>query len=248
MLFKLTQWLVLAGLSLLTVSGCSSSSVAGAYPQAPPGAVQGGAVGGVTGAAVAGLNGSSIPLGIAVGALLGMPIGSYRDDTGAIKQLAAAGITVVRLGDIVQVVIPHDIVFDPEIYEIKRSAQPILNQVVALLVQYPDVNMAVVGHSDNVGTEDDQQSRSDLQAQAIMSYIWSHGIPINRLSFYGVGSTDTDASLKYAIGQSYNRRVVIAFWRKGKPGPINGLLGQNPDCWTKADPDECNSPGWLSPD
>lgn len=225
------------------LTGCiPSKNVKGAYPPPAPGYAQGAGIGAVTGAAIAGVNGGSVPLGIVTGALLGGAIGSYRDVEGAIKQLAAEGITVVRLGDIVEVVIPHDIVFDPETYDIKLEAQPILNQIVALLLQYKDVNMSVIGHSDNVGYDEDQAQRADLQAEAIMSYIWSHGIAIDRLNFYGVGPTQPDASMKYANGQSYNRRIVIAFWRKGPPGPLNPLLSQDPDCWTKADPDDCNDP------
>jgi outer membrane protein OmpA-like peptidoglycan-associated protein len=224
------------------LAGCiPNKNVQGAYPPPAPGYAQGAAVGAVTGAAVTGVNGGSIPLGIVAGALLGGSIGSYRDDAGAIKQLAAEGITVVRLGDVVEVVIPHDLVFDPETYDIKRSAQPMLNQIVALLLQYTDVNMSVVGHSDNVGTDMDQQKRSELQAEAIMSYIWSHGIAINRLNFYGVGPTQSDATFNSANGLAYNRRIIIAFWRKGPPGPLNILLSQDPDCWTKADPEECET-------
>lgn len=235
---------ILISITLLPflLSGClPNKNVAGAYPTEPTGYAQGAGVGAVTGAAIAGLNNGSSALGLAVGALLGAPIGSYNDTEGAVRQLASEGITVIRLGDIVEVVIPHDLVFDPEASELTNQAEPLLNQVVKLLVQYPDVNMTVIGHSDDLDLEDDQMTRSKLQAEAIMSYLWSHGIAINRLNFYGVGATETDASLKYANGQSYNRRVVVTFWRKAEPGPINALLGENPNCWTSADPEHCTN-------
>lgn len=223
------------------LSGClPNKNVAGAYPTEPTGYAQGAGIGGVTGAAVAGLNNGSSALGLAVGALLGAPIGSYNDTEGAIRKLASEGITVIRLGDVVEVVIPHDLVFDPESNELTVKAQPLLDQVVKLLVQYPNVNMSVIGHSDDLDVEEDQMTRSKLQAEAIMSYLWSHGIAINRLNFYGVGASETDASLKYANGQSYNRRVVITFWRQGAPGPINALLGENPNCWTSLDAEHCS--------
>lgn len=222
------------------LSACfPDKNVEGAYPAQPNGYAQGAGIGAVTGAAIAGLNNGSTALGLVVGALLGAPVGSYNDTEGAIKQLASEGITVIRLGDIVEVVVPHDLVFDPENNQLTLNAQPLLDQVVKILVQYPNVNMSVIGHSDDLDVEDDQQTRSQLQAEAIMSYLWSHGIAINRLNFYGVGASETDASLKYANGQSYNRRVVITFWRKGDPGPINALLGENPNCWTNADPEHC---------
>lgn len=240
-LLKSLKWLSPAFVMMLLLTACfSNKNVEGAYPPAPTDAAQGAAVGSVVGATTTTLNGGSLPLGLVTGALLGASIGSYRDVEGAVKSLNKAGITVVRLGDIVEVVIPHDLVFDPETYDLTHEAESLLNQVVALLQQYGDVNMSVVGHSDNLGTPSEQLKRSKLQAQVIMSYIWSHGIAIERLSFYGVGATQTTASLKYANGQAYNRRVVIVFWRKAPPGPLAPLLAEDPDCWTKANPEDCN--------
>lgn len=230
--------LLYIGLLIFLVS-CTSSEVPGAYPSPPPHVVQGAAVGAAVGASVASINDGSILLGIVTGALLGAPLGSYRDVQGAINKLAEEGITVIQLGNVVEVVIPHDLVFDPETYDLTHAAEPILNRVVALLKQYGDVNMTVVGHSDDIGTEADQLKRSRLQAAVIMSYLWSHGIASQRLSFYGVGATDTTASLKYVNGQAYNRRIVIIFWRNHPPGPFNLIQFSDPNCWTKANPDAC---------
>ncbi len=226
------------------LSGClDNSRVPGAYPPAAPKAAAGAGVGAVAGAAVAGLaiNNGSIPLGLAVGAMLGAPIGSYYDSRGAINALALQGITVIQLGDIVEAVIPSDLVFDPETNQLNHTIYPMLDQLVTLLRHYGDVDMAVTGHSDNVGTDKERWQRSNLQAQAIMSYLWSHGVSLDQLNYYPVADTQPDASFKYANGQAFNRRVDIMFWRKGKPGPLSGLLipARNHDCWTKIDPDEC---------
>lgn len=232
------------GTSLVVSCATSSSGVEGSYPtHAPRGAARGAAMGAVAGTTITGIaTNGSIPLGAAAGAMLGAPIGSYNDYKGAVKQLASLGITVVELGDVVEIVIPADIVFDPGGNEIQRSAEPIMNQIVMLLKQYGDVNMSVIGHSDNVGTDHDQAYRSNLQAQSIMSYIWSHGISSERLSYYGVGAQQPAASFKYANGQSYNRHIDLVFWRKGKPGQFSNLFSwQNSDCWMQADQDKCNT-------
>jgi outer membrane protein OmpA-like peptidoglycan-associated protein len=242
-LYFKTSFFLLLCVGLL--AGClDNSRVPGAYPPSAPKAARGAGIGAVTGAAVAGLamNNGSIPLGMAVGAMLGAPIGSYSDTRGAIKSLALQGITVIHLGDIVEAIIPSDLVFDPETNQLNHTIYPMLDELVALLRQYGDVNMAVTGHSDNVGTDAARWQRSNLQAQAVMSYLWSHGVSLDQLNYYPVADSEPDASFKYANGQAYNRRVDIVFWRKGKPGPLSGLLvpASDYDCWTKSDPDDCD--------
>jgi outer membrane protein OmpA-like peptidoglycan-associated protein len=236
---KLILWptVIIAILSSLT--GCAPNPVPGGYPPNPPGYARGAAVGATTGVAFSGMTGSSLPLGALVGLFLGGAIGSYQDEQGAIKKLAAQGITVVRLGDIVEVVIPSDLVFDPENADILRSAQPMLNQLVALLVQYPDVNMSVLGHSDNVGSDAQQYRYASTHAQAIMAYIWTHGIPIERLSFYSVGASESSATFNSANGLAYNRRTVIAFWRHSPPGPLKSFQVSDPNCWTTHSAEDC---------
>lgn len=231
--------LVSLSLCCVLLSACAPSPVPGAYPAKTPGYVQGAAVGTVTGTAIAGMTGSSLSLGAVVGFFLGGAIGSYQDVKGAINQLASEGIQVIQLGDIVEVVIPSDLIFDPENADILRQADPLLNQVVALLRQYPNVNIAVSGHSDDIGSTQEQYRWSSVRSQAILAYVWSHGIPIERLSFYTVGSNSPDATFNTANGLSYNRRTVITFWRKAPPGPLNAFKVTDPNCWTGPSPDDC---------
>jgi OmpA-OmpF porin, OOP family len=100
--------------------------------------------------------------------------------------------------------------------------------------------MSIIGHSDIVGTNTEQVARSNLQAQSLATYVWSHGINIERIELFGTGSHDTIASLKSVNGNGYNRRVEIFFWRKGKPSPLAAFtVGKGLDCWTKADMSSC---------
>lgn len=234
---------LLLGANLLTA--CASDNVAGSYSTGSSATVDGAVIGGVGGAAIAGVatnNAWYIPLGALVGAMLGGTVGHYYDQDSTVKQLAKQGVTVVKLGDIVEVIIPADLVLDPETNELLREATPMLDQIVALLNQYSDVNMAIIGHSDNVGSDDEQTNRSQIQAQAIMSYIWSHGVALPRLEYYGLGDKQTDASLKYTNGQAYNRHIDIVFWRKGSLSSLTGwFAGHNANCWTSYNPNDCDT-------
>lgn len=242
--YLLTRVAALA-LSTTLLAGCFNNDVPGSYSNAPSATVTGAAVGAAGGAAVAGVASNSawyIPLGAVIGALLGGSVGHYYDQSNAIQQLAKQGITVVKLGDIVEVIIPADLVLDAETNELLREAYPMLDQVVAILNRYNDVNMAIIGHTDNVGSDDEKDNRSQIQAQAIMSYLWSHGVALSRLEYYGLADKQTVASLKYTNGQAYNRHIDIVFWRRSNPNALSGwFAGHNNNCWTSYDPSDCDS-------
>lgn len=182
-------------------------------PGATAGVVVGGLAGAATGAAIGGTSG--IPLGAVIGAILGGSIGAAAttEQTSELQQLADAGIQVVQLGDIVDVILPADIMFEPNSTEVKRSAYPILDQVIGILNRFCQINIKAVGHTDIVGTNAQQILFSRMQAQSIVTYLWTHGVPLDRLSFIGVGIHDDDATFNSAFGNGYNRRIELIFWR-----------------------------------
>ena len=235
---KLTKWILIATIAFIT-QACSTSNggVQGSYPPKAPKYTEGAAIGAAVGATAAGLGNSNIPLGVTVGALLGGSAGSYYDVEGLINQLASQGITVVRLGDIVEIVVPDDIIFEPAGMEVQRDAYSLLDQVVFLMKEYGDVQVAITGHSDVVGTNAEQIHKSFLQAQSLATYLWSHGINVDRIHLLSQGMHDTDASLRTVDGNAYNRRVDIYFWRKHQASPLKAYkTGTGANCWASYDP------------
>jgi len=233
-------------LCCLMLHACSTSDggVKGAYPGKAPKYTEGVAVGAVAGAAIGGFSSSTsaaAPLGAVLGAMLGAPVGAYYDSQGLINQLANQGITIVRLGDIVEVVVPIDIIFTNGNNEVKRAAYPMLDQVVFFLKQYGNVNIAITGHADTVGTNAGKIHKSYLQAQSLATYIWSHGINSERIKLYSAGDHQSAGDFTTINGNGYNRRIDMVFWRKDKPNVFKAYtVGKKQWCWTKIDPDNCN--------
>lgn len=223
--------------------GCSNQNVKGAETPRTLDYVEGATVGGVFGAMVGGFSkGGSAGLSALGGAMIGAPIGAYYDTEGAIQILQREGITVARMGDVLEIVIPSDILFEANDTEIRLSAQPAMNRVVAFIKQYGNSNMSVIAHTDNVGTLFGQLELSRLQAQSVTTYLWTHGIHLQLMDFYGMGSEETAASNLTSTGSGYNRRVEITVWREGVPGPLNAILAKrSQDCWMADDPEACNN-------
>ncbi len=89
-----------------------------------------------------------------------------------------------------------------------RSMKP-LNEVVAILKQYPAVVISVEGHTDNVGKTAANKKLSQRRADAIKAYLIKQGIAADRLAAAGFGSEQPVASNATAKGRSENRRVEI---------------------------------------
>ncbi len=201
-------------LSALLLTACANkpSVYTSAWPaSATTGVVVGGFAGAATGAAIGGTG--AIPLGAVLGAVLGGGIGAAVNQPKATQALENAGIQVIQLGDLVEVILPADLMFEANSTEVKESAYPLLDQVIAILNRFCQIDIKAVGHSDIVGTNAQQISFSKLQAQSIVTYLWTHGIPLNRLSFVGVGTHDDVATYNSVYGNGYNRRIVLIFWR-----------------------------------
>jgi outer membrane protein OmpA-like peptidoglycan-associated protein len=92
---------------------------------------------------------------------------------------------------------------------IKATSHTLLDEIVAILVEYSDYNMTIDGHTDNVGKPDKNQLLSQERAEAVKNYFVSKGISTDRLTTNGYGDTQPKASNKTAKGRAENRRVEM---------------------------------------
>ena len=85
----------------------------------------------------------------------------------------------------------------------------ILDEVVEIMNRYPDVQIAVEGHTDDEGPADGNRRLSQRRADACMNYIISKGTASNRMSAAGYGEANPVRTNQTAEGRSKNRRVVF---------------------------------------
>ncbi len=234
----------------LCFSGCiRNNNVPGAIPGSQPHFVGGATSNAVAGAANQGIVNkvSTVWSGLLGGAALGAAIASYEDYQGLIRNLNAQGVTIIQLGDTLEVVIPTDYLFDGGEDNMKVSAQSTMNNVVKLLKQFGASNITVSAHTDNVGNLFQKLALSEKQAQSVTTYLWSHGINLQRMRFYGLADREDVASFDTARGAGFNRRIQISLWRKdytNAPSPIHIYRQNNVepiDCWKSDNPSSCYS-------
>lgn len=92
--------------------------------------------------------------------------------------------------------------------EMLPTAQKRLDDVIAALKEDPR-SITIVGHTDSVGSDEKNMTLSQKRADAVRSYLTTHGIPEDRVTAQGMGKTQPVADNKTAEGRANNRRVEI---------------------------------------
>lgn len=94
-----------------------------------------------------------------------------------------------------------------------RSSEKYLDNVVGMMKAYPRMRITINGHTDNIGSEETNQTLSEKRAQSVADYLIRHGIEAHRMTCYGYGlryPIDTNAT---EAGRARNRRVEIEVTR-----------------------------------
>ena len=94
-----------------------------------------------------------------------------------------------------------------------RSSEKYLDNVVGMMKAYPRMRITINGHTDNIGSEETNQTLSEKRAQSVFDYLVKHGIDADRMTCHGYGlryPIDTNAT---EAGRAKNRRVEIEVTR-----------------------------------
>ncbi|WP_053976729.1 OmpA family protein [Mangrovimonas xylaniphaga] len=101
------------------------------------------------------------------------------------------------------------ILFDTAKSSIKAESEKVLNDIIAILNEYPNAKFTVEGHTDSVGREDSNMKLSEARALSVKDYLVDHGIDEFRLSSRGFGESQPIDTNNTSAGRANNRRVEI---------------------------------------
>jgi OOP family OmpA-OmpF porin len=83
----------------------------------------------------------------------------------------------------------------------------LLDRLIETALRCPNANIEIAGHTDADGQDAFNQSLSEKRAQAVTDYLVKAGLPANRFTAMGYGSTQPVAGNDTDEGKAQNRRI-----------------------------------------
>lgn len=152
-------------------------------------------------------------IGATVGAGAGALIGRKMDKAAeAAKQVEGAQVQLVDINGLPAVKVTFDsgILFDFDSSKLSDDAKNSLAKFAEVLKSTPDADVAILGHTDNVGTEKANQSVSEKRAKAVASYLKTQGVAASQIKdVQGMNYSQPVASNDTEAGRAQNRRVEV---------------------------------------
>ncbi|MFO7765638.1 MAG: OmpA family protein [Pelovirga sp.] len=204
---------------LVGLAGCAANTT---HERTKRGAGIGAVVGAVSGAIIGYQSDKNrgawrgAAIGGAAGGAVGAGIGSYMDkqQTEFEQQLAneraEQEIEIERQqNEILKLTMSSEVGFDFDSADVKPGFYSSLDKIADIMNRYSQTDIAIVGHTDNVGSPDYNLRLSLRRANAVADYLMSQGVGRYRLSTEGRGQLEPIASNETAAGRAQNRRVEI---------------------------------------
>lgn len=107
-----------------------------------------------------------------------------------------------------------DILFATNSYELNTPSKFVIDQFVEFLKSNPNIKVAIYGHTDDKGDNNENLILSDNRAKAVMDYIISKGISASRISSKGFGENKPKVPNTSDYNRSLNRRTEFVITAK----------------------------------
>ena len=104
-------------------------------------------------------------------------------------------------------IVLRNVFFDTGSAELRNESFIELNRLKEMLEKNPTMKIQINGHTDNVGSESDNNQLSDGRAKAVYDFLIKNGIIADRLRYKGYGESqpiDTNDTIE---GRQRNRRT-----------------------------------------
>lgn len=218
--------LLIASIALFT-AGCettqkASNSQKGAVIGAGSGAVIGGIIGNNVG------NGKNTALGAIIGAAVGGAaggvIGRKMDKQAEAIKEEIPGAEVTRVGEGINVTFNENnpdgskagVYFATNLSDINSNSKLALDKLVKVFNAYPETNILIEGHTDDVGDAAYNESLSQKRATSVGNYLKAANIAASRLTIKWYGELQPKVDNSSDANRALNRRVEFAITANDK--------------------------------
>lgn len=183
------------------------------------------AIGATSGAVIGGVIGNNVGNGknTAVGAILGAVVGGVAGGIIGNKMDKQAekikdeipGAKVERIGEGIRVTFDENnpdgskmgVYFETNKYNISANSQRAIAKMQDIFAEYPETNILIEGHTDDVGTDSYNMKLSQQRAEAVSAALRKEGVASSRLITKWYGETEPVVENTSAANRALNRRV-----------------------------------------
>lgn len=203
---KLVGVALLSATLVFTSCGTWSNTAKGTAIGVGGGAAVGAGVG-----AIAGNTALGSIIGAAVGGTAGALIGKKMDkQKQQIEEMVPdATVETVNDGEALKITFDSGILFATNSSTVSEASKSALHNFSNTLKANPDTYIKIVGHTDNTGKVDYNQTLSEKRAKSVDDYLLTQGISQDRMTFEGKGIHEPVADNTTVEGRALNRRVEI---------------------------------------
>ena len=209
---------IAAGLcAALVLVGCNVSNTAkGTAIGAGGGAVVGTIIGKMAGnTAIGAVIGGTV--GATTGAIIGKKMDKAKKEAEAVKNAQVETITDANGLEAVKVTFDSGILFATNKADLNATSKASLTQFAEVLKENRDMDIAIIGHTDNTGSDAINNPLSKNRAQSVSKFLKSQGVASAQIkTIDGQGSTNPVADNSTAEGRKQNRRVEVYMYASEK--------------------------------
>ncbi|MBP8792516.1 MAG: OmpA family protein [Lutibacter sp.] len=150
-------------------------------------------------------------LGGVLGGTAGVLIGSKMDKQAQQIEEEIPGAVVERIDDGIVVTFDENsgVYFDTNKFNINAASDKMLSKLAAILVEYPDTNVIIAGHTDSSGADAYNMTLSKNRANSVTDFFTSKGLSKNRFTTSWFGEEQPVADNTTPEGRAKNRRVNL---------------------------------------
>jgi outer membrane protein OmpA-like peptidoglycan-associated protein len=202
---NLSIWKTIALSGLIIFSGSCKNlnkTKKGAIIGTAGGAAMGTVIGKASGNAVLGAI-----IGATVGGAAGVIVGSKMDKQAEEIKKNVPGVEVERVGEGIVIAFDEKILFDFNKSNLKANSVRSLSKFITVLKDYPDTDIEIQGHTDNVGSSAYNQVLSEKRANTVKTYLTNYNIDSKRITVKGLGEEYPKVENDTKKHQEQNRRV-----------------------------------------
>ena len=173
------------------------------------GAGGGALLGGIIGA-IAGNTAVGVAVGAGAGAIIGNKMDKAKKQAEQVQNAQVETVKDTNGLDAVKVTFDSGILFATGKADLSQSAKNSLAEFARVLNSNQDCDVAIIGHTDNTGSDAINQPLSVNRANSVNNYLRSCGVQAKQIkSVEGQGSTNPVADNSTAAGRQQNRRVEV---------------------------------------